>query len=139
MRRAILSLFIFVFFLLSGYFMAGGRIVVILHPLPMFVVLVTFSVVGSLLAIYPFSSIKQAMNPGESPANAAMAVRVWRHAEVLSYLAGILGCAIGFSISANYMDMPINVIGGKFAASLVGVVLGTTQGVFFRFLRMRSE
>ena len=139
MLRAFVGLFTFLFFVLSGYWMAGGKVVSLLHPLPMFIVLVTFSVIGSLIAIFPISSIRQALQPGDDPEKKAVAVRVWRHAEILSYLAGILGCLIGLSISALYLDQPINNIGVKFGASLLGIILGITQGIFFRLLRVRAN
>jgi flagellar motor component MotA len=139
MLRAIVALFTFLFFVLSGYRLAGGKMLALLHPLPMFIVLVTFSVIGSLLAIFPISSIRQSFQPSEDPEKKALAIRVWRHAEILSYLAGILGCLLGFSISSNFMDQPANDIGAHFGASLMGLIFGIIQGIFFRFLRIRAN
>jgi flagellar motor component MotA len=139
MLRAFVGFSTFLLFVLSGYRMAGGRMFALLQPLPMFIVLVTFSVIGSLLAIFPISTIRQALKPSDDPEKKAMAIRIWRHAEILSYLAGILGCLLGFTISANFMDQPANDVAAHFAASLMGLVIGIVQGIFFRFLRIRAN
>ena len=138
MLRAILGFFTFLVFILFGYFMEGGVLVVLLHPLPFFIVLVSFSVIAALLVIYPFSVIKQALRPDEV-SNKVVAIQVWHQAERLSYLAGVMSTILGFMITSRFLDQPINVAGAKFAASMVGIVLGIMQGIFFRFLQSRAE
>ena len=138
MLRTILGFVTFLVFILFGYFMEGGVLVVLLHPLPIFLVLVTFSVTAALLVVYPVSVIRQALRPKED-SNKVIAIRVWHHAERLSYLAGVMSTVLGFMITTRFLDQPINVIGAKVAASMLGILLGMMQGVFFRFLRARAE
>jgi flagellar motor component MotA len=138
MLRAILGFFTFLVFILFGYFMEGGVLVVLLHTLPIFIVLVSFSVIAALLVIYPFSIIKQALRPDDS-SNKVIVIRVWHHAERLSYLAGAMSTFLGLMIASRFLDQPINVVAAKFAASMVGILLGLLQGIFFRFLRARAE
>jgi len=135
--RSIFSVIVLLAFLLTGYLMAGGVLVNILHPLPVFIVWVTLSVASALLVFYPLSVIKQALHPDED-SNKAAARRVWLQAERLSYLAGIMSTALGLIITFRFLDQPINAVGTKIGASIMGILLGSIQGIFFRFLRARA-
>ena len=138
MLRAALGFLEFLVFVLLGYCMEGGVLVVLLHPLPMFVVLVSFSVIAALLALYPLSTIRRALRPGDAP-DRAVAIRVWHHAERLSYLAGVISTVLGLMVTSRFLDQPISAIGAKWAASMMGILLGAMQGLFFRLLRARAE
>jgi len=125
--------------LLAGFLMEKGRVSVLLHPLIPLVIMVTLSVATALWALYPKAARMAARHPEWGPAAARTGQAVWKAAERLSWVAGGLASLLGLFITAGYLNMPIDVVGRKVAASSMGIVVGLLQGAFCRMMLARCD
>ena len=121
--------------------LAGGQPTTWLHPMTFWMCFTIGVPVVALHSVWSRGELRLALTHatqvGASLPGAPASVSIWRAAEGIAYVSGVLGCVTGLMITFTFMDK--GGLGFKIAASLTPVFFGLISAIFFRLLRLRVE
>lgn len=119
--------------------MAGGQAGLWLHTLFFYG---SFALVVPVVALHTIWSrqalrraLAHALRPRPDLGGAAGSIRIWRAAEGLTVVSGLLGALGGFILSLSFLG--VGAFGPKFAASLTPLFVGLLMAVVYRILQHR--
>lgn len=123
-----------------AFLLEGGKPVVLFHPMVPTAVMISLSIGSAAFFLFPKEVRQRALRDleGGQPASPA-SVAVWRFLERASYGVGVLALLLGLIITAGFLDMPLQIVGGKVGACLTMLAYGVLQGMAMAMLRARVE
>ena len=141
MRQVILGVVMLSVVVLLAILMAGGRPTTWLHPFTFWMCFTVGVPVIALHTVWSRRELRRALahatQTGNDLSGAPESISVWKAAEGIAYVSGILGCVTGLMITFTFMDK--GGLGFKIAASLTPVFFGLISAICFRLLRLRVE
>lgn len=140
MARSVIAFFALCAIVLLGFVLEGGKVPVLATPAAPMIVMISLSTGLAAFFLFPKEVRRRALKDLEEGAQTSpTSVAVWRFLERASYGAGILALLLGLVITSSFLDMPVEVVGGKAVACLVMLAYGILQGMAMAMLRARVE
>jgi hypothetical protein len=141
MRQFILGSLLLVAAVIVAIRLAGGTFSMWLHPMffwACFAVAVPFIALHTVWSRLELQrACAHAGRVRKDLPGALESVLVWRAAEGIAYVSGVLGLVTGLMITLQFLDR--GGVGFKIAASLSPVFFGLVSAILFRILRLRVE
>lgn len=128
-----------IFFVMAGYLMEGGNLALLLQPAEL--VMVSFPTLFLGIAATSGKAFRQSWglvfgHPAKVDTREVREVcRFLRVCGTTSMIMGGAATILGFVITMSFMDAPTVVLGEKFAAAIVGLLVG----MFFKTLSYVAE
>jgi len=140
-RQYILGVLMLSVVVAMAILLAGGRPTTWLHPFTFWMCFTVGVPVIALHTVWSRRELRRALvhatQTGNDLSGAPESISVWKAAEGIAYVSGILGCVTGLMITFTFMDK--GGLGFKIAASLTPVFFGLISALCFRLLRLRVE